>query len=118
MGNQVSWVLQLAVQDGKLDELRALMDEMVASTREEPGALSYEWFVSEDGGAVHIYERYADDAATLAHLATFGATFAGRFLGAVKPTGFTVYGSPGAEVRAALDPMRATYFGDLGGFVR
>jgi quinol monooxygenase YgiN len=116
MSDQVSWILQLAVKDGRLEELRTLMDEMVESTRGEPGALGYQWFVSGDGTAVHIYERYADDAATIAHLGTFGEKFAARFLDVVQPTGFTVYGSPGDDVRKVLDGFGASYLGDLGGF--
>jgi quinol monooxygenase YgiN len=118
MDDQVSWVLELAVKPGKLDEFRALMHEMVDSTRGEPGALSYEWFVSDDGAAVHIYERYADSAAAMAHLGTFGQTFAGRFLAAVDPTRFTVFGDPSDETRAVLDGFGATYMSDFGGFVR
>ena len=65
-------MLEVAVQPGQLDAFRALMTEMVDSTRAEPGALSYEWFVSDDGGVVHLCERYADVDATLAHLRAFG----------------------------------------------
>ncbi len=41
MGNQVAWLVELAVKPGELDNFRALMLEMVESTRGEPGALSY-----------------------------------------------------------------------------
>jgi len=118
MDGQISWVLQLRVKDGKLEEFRGVMEEMVASTRAEPGTLSYEWYADDDGTTVHVYERYADDAATLAHVAAFGRDFASRFLDVVQPTGYTVYGNPGPDVRTALDSMGATYMGELGGFVR
>ncbi len=75
-------------------------------------------FVSEDGGACHIYERYADSAATMAHLNTFGSRFAERFLACVEPTGFYVYGAPSDEVRSVLDGFGATYLGGFGGFAR
>ena len=118
MGEQVSWVVELAVKPGELENFRALMDEMVESTRGEPGALSYEWFVSEDGRVVHICERYADSAAAAAHLGTFGEKFAGRFLAMVEPTRFTVYGDPSDEARRALGGFGATYLGPFGGFAR
>lgn len=118
MGDQVSWLLELSVKPGKLDGFRTLMEEMVESTRGEAGALGYEWFVSADGGTVDIYERYADSAAVLAHLATFGEKFAGRFLGAVDPTRLTVFGNPTDEARAVLDGFGAAYLGNFGGFVR
>jgi hypothetical protein len=36
--------------------------------RREPGVLSYQRFVSEDGTIIHLYERYADSATAVAHL--------------------------------------------------
>jgi len=118
MSNVVSWNLQLSVQDGRLDEARALMAEMVEATRREPGALGYEWFLSEDGKACHICERYADSAAALTHLGNFGANFAERFLACFAPTGFFIYGQPSDEVRGVLDGFGASYLGTLGGFHR
>jgi len=118
MPDQVSWLLELAIKPGRLDDFKAVMEEMVESTRGEPGALSYEWFITDDGTAVHLYERYADSDAVMTHLGTFGEKFAGRFLGACDPTGFTVLGDPSAEARAVLDGFGAGYMGFLGGFVR
>jgi quinol monooxygenase YgiN len=118
MDAQVSWLLEVAVKPGQLEPFRALMEEMVASTRAESGALGYEWFIGDDGSVVHLAERYADSAAILAHLATFGETFAGRFLASVEPTRFTVMGSPSDEVRAALSGLGPTYLQPFGGFVR
>lgn len=116
MSDAISWVLALTVKDGKLDDYRSLMTEMVASTTEEPGALAYEWFVSDDGGQVHIYERYADNDATMAHMGSFGANFADRFFGCVDPIGMWVYGNVNDEVRAALTPAGAEFLGPFGGF--
>jgi quinol monooxygenase YgiN len=118
MDAPIAWLLELAVKPGQLDTFRALMEEMVASTLAEPGALSYEWFISDDAGVVHLYERYADSAATVAHLGTFGEWFAGRFLSAVDPTRFTVMGSPSDEAKSALSAFGPTFLCPLGGFVR
>ena len=118
MSDQVSWLLELAVKPGELDNLKTLMAEMVASTQGEPGTLAYEWVIDEGGGGVHVYERYADSAAVMAHLGTFGERFADRFLGSVDPTRFTVFGTPGAEVRAGLAGFGPTYLQPFGGFAR
>ena len=118
MDKQVSWVIELAVKPGQLEAFRTLMQEMVESTRAEPGTLSYEWFVSADGGAVHIYERYVDSAATMTHLAGFGSKFAERFLALVSPTRFTVFGEPSDEARQALSGFGASFLSTFGGFVR
>jgi quinol monooxygenase YgiN len=116
MTDEVAWLLELTVNPGELETVRALMEEMVASTRAEAGALSYAWYVSDDGTTVAIYERYADSAAVLTHLATFGENFAQRFLGAMSPTRFTVFGTPSDEAKQALSGFAPAYLGFFGGF--
>jgi len=101
MERHVSWLLEVAVKPGQLDTFRVLMNELVESTRAEPGAEIYEWFVDDGGGVVHLHERHTDLAAALAHLGMFGEVFAGRFLVAAEPTRFTVMGSPNDEAKAA-----------------
>lgn len=118
MDKQVSWIIELAVKPGQLENFRALKDEMVASTQTEPDTLSYDWWVSEDGSAVHIYERYADSDALLAHLTGFGEKFAERFLTMVEPGRFTVYGEPKEDAREAMSGFNPTYLGSFGGFTR
>jgi quinol monooxygenase YgiN len=108
----------MLVRDGRLDEARELMNEMVTATLQESGTRGYEWFLSEDGGNCHINERYADSDAVMAHLGNFGEKFAERFLACFEPTAFSVYGEPSDEARAALDGFGATYLAPLGGFSR
>ena len=118
MSDTISWNLRLDVQEGRLDDVRSLMDEMVEATREENGTIGYEWFLSDDGTTCHICERYEDSAAALVHLGNFAAKFMERFLDRLQPTSLTVYGSPSDEARSALDGFGATYLGPLGGFSR
>ena len=118
MGEQVLWHVELAVKPGALEDFRVLTGEMVEATRGEIGVLSYERFVSADGMVVHVYERYADSAAAVAHLRTFGRQFGDRFVGLVDRTRFTVYGTPSAELRRMLDGFGATYMAPFGGFTR
>src|SRR5260370_29140639 len=63
----VSWVNELAVKEGKLETFRELMEEMVSGTSGEPGTLAYQWYISHDGGTVHVFEIYADSEAVVAH---------------------------------------------------
>ena len=118
MANEVSWLLEVAVKPGALDGFKVLMKEMVESTLDEPGTLSYEWFITDDGKAVHVYERYSDSPATLIHLGHFGEKFAARFLGAVDPTRFTVFGRPNDAVKSGLAAFKPTYLVPFGGFAR
>ncbi len=119
MSETVRWVLEVAINQGELDNFKALMNEMVAATQaNEPNTTNYEWFISDDGQTCHLYERYADSAATMTHLASFGENFADRFLAAVAPTRFVVYGNPSAEVREALAGLGAVHMAQIGGFAR
>ena len=119
MSEQVSWVLELTVQPEHKDAFSGLVEEMVRATEaNEPGTLDYQWSTDADGGTCQIYERYADSAAVLAHLANFGENFAGRFMEILAPTRFVVYGSPSQEVIEALAPFQPTYMQSVGGFSR
>jgi quinol monooxygenase YgiN len=118
MEDQVSWVIELAVKPGELEAFETLMEEMVAGTSDEPTALGYEWFISDDGGTVHIYEKYANSDAMISHVSGFMAKWAERFLACVDVTRFTVYGSPNAAAKEMLDGFGPVYLGPWGGFSR
>lgn len=119
MSNHVHWILEAKINDGELANFKEMMIEMVQVTKDnEPGALNYEWSVSEDGTICHIYERYADSAATMVHMASFGKNFAKKFMALASVTGVTVYGNPDDTVRGALDAMGPVYMAPIGGFTR
>lgn len=118
MSDNISWLFELNIKAGQFDNFTALMNEMVESTRTEPDTLNYEWFISEDHVSCHLYERYADSAALMTHLATFGEQFAERFMAIVEPTRFMVYGSPSDEVKEALSGFGAVFMSPFGGFAR
>jgi len=118
MSASVSWNLRVTIREGLLEEFRALMLEMVESTKAEAGTQGYEWFIGADERSCHINERYSDSDAAMAHLGNFGTKFADRFLGCVEPTSLNVYGEPSDEVRAALDGFGPEYLGTFGGFSR
>jgi quinol monooxygenase YgiN len=117
VGTEVWFEVEGAVKPGRLDDLTAVMNELVESTRAEAGTLTYAWSVSEDGTAVHLIERYTDPPAALAHLETFGNRFAERYFDAVDPTRFVVYGGDEsiAETLAAAQPL---FMRPLTGLVR
>lgn len=119
MSNDVYWVFELNIKPGQLDNMKALMDEMVEATQtNEPKAINYEWFISEDETTCHIYERYTDSAAVMTHLGNFGQNFAKRFFAVAEPKRQVVYGNPNDEVRKALGRGGAVFMGPLGGFTR
>ena len=49
MSDHVSWMLELNIKTGELANLKALISEMVESTRaNEPGTLNYEWYFDSE----------------------------------------------------------------------
>jgi quinol monooxygenase YgiN len=118
MEGHVSWVIELALKDGRLDPFKELMEEIVAGTSAEPGPLGYECYIAEDGGTVHLYEKYADSDAMVIHVSGFMQNWAARFLECVDVTRFVVYGDPSPAARELLDGFGATYLGPWGGFSR
>ncbi len=119
MDNNVSWILELRVREGREKEFRSLMIEMVAATKaNESGTLAYEWSTSPEGSVCHIYERYADSAAVMTHLATFGEKYAGRFEQLLEPLRTVVYGSPSAAVKEGLADLNPIYMLPAAGFSR
>lgn len=119
MSDHVYWIIEADVLDGQLDGLKSLMAEMSEATKkDEPDALNYEWSLSADGKECHIFERYADNEATMIHMANFGAKFAKRFMGALTPTRCVLYGNPDERVQKALKPLGVVLMSAAAGFSR
>ena len=119
MSSNVYWNLELEIASGRENDFRALMEEMVTATKKnESGALNYEWSTSADGKVCHLFERYVDSAAVMAHLGTFGEKYAGRFFEILKPVRFVVYGAPDSDVKNALAAFNPEYMQGVGGFSR
>lgn len=112
----IYWDLMLELAEGQDEEFDALMTEMVAATEQERGCVAYEWHRS--GNAVHIYERYADNAAAGIHMQNFQASFAKRFFTLLKPSEFFVYGPVSGPLRDGLEKAGAKLFNQIGGFCR
>lgn len=119
MNDHIEWVLEMNIQDGMSDAVQPLIDEMVAATQaNEPGALTYEYYLTDDGTQCTVLERYADSDAAMVHLENFGTHFAERFLATFAPVRFTVYGPSTETLRAALAGFGATFDTRIGGFQR
>ena len=118
MEGHVSWVVQYAVKEGALDTLKGLMEEMVEGTSAEPGTLAYEWYISEDGTTVHLFEKYASSEDAIVHAKGFLEKWATRLMASVDPKRIVVYGDPSPAAREILDGWGATYLGPWGGFSR
>jgi len=119
MTDNVFWLVELDIHEGKTDDFKAVMKAMVEWNRaDEPGTLNYEWYISEDGKQCHIYERYANSAAAMVHLGNFGEKFAKQFDAVCTPTRLMVYGDASPDLTAAVAGIGASHFSQIGGFER
>jgi quinol monooxygenase YgiN len=116
MHDEISWQVELAIEPERFDSFRALTNEMIESTRLEEGVLIYERFLSEDGGKVLVYERYANSEAAILHLRSFQEKFADAFGRLVKRERFLVFGTPNDELKRMLSGFDATFVRPMAGF--
>ncbi len=116
---EVYWFLELTINEGKKEDFMAMMKDMVMATKKnEPGTLNYEWNMSGDGKTCYLYERYADSAAAMSHIQNFGANFAERWGANTTVVKFTLCGAPNDEVVQALSGAGAKVQKPIGGFAR
>ena len=114
--DDVFWMLSARVNPDHASDFAALMTDMVAATKSEPGTKSYEWF--RTGDQVQILERFETNGDAGIHLANFGADFADRFMTVLTPTGLQVYGPAEGGVREGLAAFGAVFNNQIGGFAR
>jgi quinol monooxygenase YgiN len=108
----IHWVAQLTIAEGKLADFKARAQETIASVRaNEPGALAYEWHISEDGRICNVDEWYADTEAALAHVRGEAVTEnLPRLLEVSAFTALWVYtGIADPELRGALTAFGAVF---------
>lgn len=116
VSDEIAWRIELSVKSDQVGNLLALTDEMVESASVEDGCLSYQRFIGSDGHSVHVYERYLNSEAALAHLKVVFIRFGDRFVSMVNRNRFTVYGTPSSDLRQMLDRFTPEYlrpFGNL-----
>ena len=90
-----------AVEDGKLDEFKALGEEMVERTRTEDAVVFYGF--SFDGNTAHCREGYRDGQGILDHLANVDALLK-RALEIASLERLEVHG-PATEIDKLREPM-------------
>ena len=116
MHDHISWWVELTIRPPDVNAYRDLTREMIEFARTEPGTLIYDRYLDNDGLTIHVFERYVDSTAAVAHIRNFDVLFAHRFHGMIERKRFTVFGDPSTELRHLLDRFGARYVGLLDGF--
>ncbi len=105
MSSTIRTNAEFSIQEGKVDDFKALVSTMIEMTdANEANTLTYEWYISEDGSKCHLTETFKDSDAFLVHLGNVSDKFDTLF--ALAPmTEFQIYGSPSAELQQTLDTL-------------
>jgi len=116
--SKVSFLLELAIKDGQLQAFKEIARGLIKTVQDgEPGTLTYQWRIGEDGKACLLHDVYKDSEALLTHLGNVGPSLPELF--AIAPiTRFDVLGPASNDVRAALADFSPNYFPDFAGFDR
>ena len=115
----VHFVVSLAIQEGKIDIFEALAQSMCSHSEQEPGALTYKFFLSPDRTQCGLVERYADANAVLTHLTgPVVQQLVPKMLEVSNVIGFDVYGEPGSDAAKILGAVGAQIFSAWHGFSR
>jgi quinol monooxygenase YgiN len=118
MRKDIYWVCVFKVKPEQFEEFKQVVAPLVAATKREPGALAYEYNISDDRTSVHILEHYKDSDAVVSHVTQTFSSFGERFSALATVASFVVYGVPAPEARKILDSFGATYMTPFDGFTR
>jgi len=115
----VYFIVDLAIAAGKLDQFQAIAEDMVAGTREENGAVAYEFYLDAEQQRCRLIEIYSGSDAALAHCqGRVVQELVPKLLGVSTLTGFAVYGDLSAEAAELLTQVGAQLFTTWRGFNR
>jgi quinol monooxygenase YgiN len=117
MTNNIYWTINATVKEGRLAGLKEHFKLMIEMTSKEPGALCYDFWLSEDEARVFIHERYTDNDAALAHVQNVGDHL-GPFLDAIEMDPIVILGPVNDEVKGVFAAFGAGYTTFLGGLNR
>jgi quinol monooxygenase YgiN len=103
--------VNLAINEGKLGAFEAIARTMIAGTEKEAGALSYDWYFSNDRRRCRLVETYTDADALLAHMTgPVVQELVPKLLEVSSLAGFEMYGEPGAKAAEMLSGVGAEVF--------
>jgi quinol monooxygenase YgiN len=90
------------IRDGRLDELKEAVAELVEFVRSnEPRAIAYEIYFDEAGSRMTVVQVHPDSASMEYHMTVAGPAFAG-FAELITLSTLDVYGKPSEELLELL----------------
>ena len=112
--NIIHIVARFIINDGQLDKFKKGAEDCIAATKNESGALLYDWFINENELSCTVIETYKDSNAVLAHVGNVNEPLSK--LMEISDFVVEVFGNASVELQNALKEMKVTpvkYFGGL-----
>ena len=116
MFENIGWIVEAKLKDGKRDEFEAVMKEIVAETQKEAGTLNYQYYISDDGD-VMVYERFQDVESAHIHVSNWD-NFAERWVATAEPTRMVHLGDLPDDLRSRHAALAPLWLKPFGGFAR
>ena len=116
MFDNIGWIVEAKIKEGKRKEFEAVVAEIVAETRKEGGTLNYQYYVSDDGDVL-VYERFANIDSAHPHISNWDR-FAERWVAAAPATRMIHLGDLPDELRERHAALAPKLLKPLNGFAR
>ncbi len=116
MFENIGWIVEAKIADGKRDAFEAVVKDIVAATRKEGGTLNYQYYVSDDGDVL-VYERFATADDAHKHVSNWD-DFAERWLAAAPATRMVHLGNLPDDLRERHAALAPKLLKPLNGFAR
>ncbi|MFC1896672.1 putative quinol monooxygenase [Thermodesulfobacteriota bacterium] len=116
---QIGWIALFTINEGQLDKANSIMKDFINSVdKNEPGALTYQWYLSPDERQITVIERFSCQDAAIAHATGECATNHFPRILEISTVEVTVYGTPNEKLTGilqglGLDPVGHTYIGGI-----
>lgn len=118
MTNYIRVKAEHSISEGKLNEVKQMAPQFIEKVKaNEPGYLSYEWFLSDDESRFYIIGLLKDSDSVLSHFANVGEMI-GQLSEIAPATGIELFGDPSDELTKAMAPFGAKVFKHWTGFTR
>lgn len=120
-GQEITVVYRWTAKPGKLDELKAIYEDVLAEMRaNEPDALMMECYVSDETNSVIVHDLFKDGAALGVHLGGTAAHHFPKLAEIAVPGPFFFCGDVPAELKQAAEGMNmgAVFGAHAFGFTR
>ena len=114
----ITLLAEIEVEPGKVDAFKAVVAEMVTVVQaNEPGAMRYDWYLSDEGTHDWNVEVFADSEAVVAHMANVGGLVP-KLLEVASFRRVEVLGDLSDEGMEALGELAKSRLARLGGIER